>query len=490
MKEGTRCGLGILAAALVLGIAGDNLLRATPWGLNAALFILLVLGGVFALQRGNRIAFLGGGRWLFLPAALFALSLAWRDSLTLKCLDMAGLLIALALASFRSRSGQVRRLAFVETGLALLMTGLNALFGPFLLLLNDIRWKEIPRTGWTRNGAAIGRGLLIALPLLLIFGGLFVAADASFERIVRNLFRIDLDELILHGVLISGFAWITGGFLRQALLREEAPSADLPRPQIVSLGIVEIGIVLGMLDLLFLAFVCVQARYFFGGQAHVLATAGLTSADYARRGFFELVTVAALALPLLLLADWLLRKETLRAEALFRAIAGAMVLLSGVIMASAVQRMVLYHLGYGLTELRFYTTAFMGWLAVLFGWFVWTVLRGHRDRFVPGALVTAVAAIVVLHTVNPDDWIVRANVARIQAHRSFDAGYVQELSADAVPALVKALPALNAEDRHAITEQMLSHYPARAHPDWRAWSWSQDRARRTVNANRAALTGP
>src|SRR5207244_5275724 len=104
---------------------------------------------------------------------------------------MAGLLMALAVASFRSRSGQVRRIGFVETGLALLMGGLNALFGPFLLLCGDIRWKEIPRTGWTRHGAAVGRGLLIALPLLLIFGALFVAADASFERLVSGLFRLD-----------------------------------------------------------------------------------------------------------------------------------------------------------------------------------------------------------------------------------------------------------------------------------------------------------
>ncbi len=487
MNEGTRCGLGILAVALILGIVGDNLLRAEPWGLNAALFVLMVLAGVFALQRGNRIAFTGGGRWLFLPAALFALSLAWRDSLMLKCLDMIGLLLTLALASFRARNGQIRRLAFVETGLALLMTGLNALFGPFLLLLSDIQWKEIPRTGWTRHGAAIGRGLLIALPLLLLFGGLFMAADASFERLVRRLFHLDLDALIWHGILITGFAWIVGGFLRQTLLREETPPSDLPRPQIVSLGAVEIGIVLGMLDLLFVAFVCVQAPYFFGGQAHVLATAGLTSADYARRGFFELVAVAALTLPLLLLADWLLRKETLRAEHLFRALAGAMVLLSFVIMASAVQRMALYHIGYGLTELRFYTTAFMGWLALLFVWFAWTVLRGQRDRFVLGALATACVSIGLLHMVNPDHWIARANVARIRIHRSFDAGYVLELSADAVPALVESLSALNPTDRHAITEQLLSRYPAGSRPDWRSWSWSQDRARRAVDANRTAL---
>ena len=40
---------------------------------------------------------------------------------------------------------------------------------------------------------------------------------------------------------------------------------------------------------MFLAFIVVQLRYFFGGAAQVEVVPGLTYADYARRGFFELV---------------------------------------------------------------------------------------------------------------------------------------------------------------------------------------------------------
>ena len=42
---------------------------------------------------------------------------------------------------------------------------------------------------------AILRGLLIAIPLLLVFGGLFMAADAVFSGIVTNLFAIDIKQL-------------------------------------------------------------------------------------------------------------------------------------------------------------------------------------------------------------------------------------------------------------------------------------------------------
>ncbi len=476
MNESTRLGFATLATALMIGMLGDGLLRATPWGVNVTLWTSALIVLLLVLAHWGRLPFRGGGRWMLLPVLFFATGFAWRDSPTLKCLDALAILVALALAAFRSRTGQIRRAGLAEYLLALFMGGLNAAFGTFLLLFADIRWREIPRTGWTRQTLAITRGLLIAVPLLLIFGALFVSADAVFERYVHTAFNIDIDTLLSHCILIAFFSWTAAGFLRHTLVREETWSLENQRPPLLSLGIVEIGMTLALLDLLFLCFVLVQVRYFFGGQAHVLATVGLTAADYARRGFFELVTVAALVLPLLLLADWLLRKETPRTEALFRVLAGIQVLLSFVIMVSAAQRMWLYHLGFGLTELRLYTTAFMGWLALVFAWFAWTVLHGYRDRFIFGALVAGFAVIAFLHLLNPDNLIVRANVARIRAGRAFDAGYVTDLSADAVPALVQALPALNVQDRLTITASLRQGWPPRERMDWRTWSYSRGKA--------------
>ncbi len=48
--------------------------------------------------------------------------------------------------------------------------------------------------------------------------------------------------------------------------------------------------------LLFGGFVAVQATVLFGGARHVLETAGLTSAEYARQGFWQLLAVTVLTL--------------------------------------------------------------------------------------------------------------------------------------------------------------------------------------------------
>lgn len=579
MNRRTRLGLNILGAALLLGVLGDALLRATPWGLNVLLWAGALLAGVYVL-RGRQ----GDGarevdvNWLLTPAVAFAAAFAWRDSPTLRSLDAAAFVTALSLLAWRARGRSARLAGLTDYARACARAVADAVFAALPLVLSDVRWKSVPHHGATRHAASVARGLMIAAPLLLIFGALFMAADAVFAGIVTNSLRVDAGAALSHALLAAGITWSVAGFMRGMLLagadaggeagtkagREAQPFAagdvppytsvtaegakpdatcetraaafksvtdeteadrtagdgacaadgDTPREGAVdtaneagsvggdaradaragaaarkfSLGAVEMGTALGLLDLLFAAFVVVQVRYFFGGSAHVQATTGLTYAEYARRGFFELVCVASLALPLLLAAHHLLRREDAAARAVFRALAGVQIILLFVIMSSAVARMRLYQSEYGLTELRLYTTAFMLWLGLVCVWFAATVLwRERRELFACGALASAFLVLGALHVFNPDARIVRANAAQARAGRAFDATYAGGLSADAVPALVGALPALPRESRCALAERLLSRWPAHEPSDWRTWNISRARARRAVLANEAQL---
>ncbi|HKQ50719.1 MAG TPA: DUF4173 domain-containing protein, partial [Pyrinomonadaceae bacterium] len=239
----------------------------------------------------------------------------------------------------------------------------------------------------------------------------------------------------------------------------------------------------GLLNLLFLAFVCTQLGYLFGGAAVVAGDAEWTYAEYYRRGFFELVAVAVFVLPVLLSAHKLLRKENAAHERVFRVLAASLVVLLFVIMASAVRRMLLYQSEYGLTELRLYTTAFIVWLGLVFVWFVLTVLRGRREHFVFGSMVAGFLIVAALHVVNPDALIVRTNVAHARAGRVFDAGYALSLSADALPALVESLPELtNARARHYIGAVILDKWSKEEAADWRTWNWARAQRRKAVRA--------
>jgi hypothetical protein len=371
----------------------------------------------------------------------------------------------------------------MQYALGSLVAGFNAAFGMLSLLLGNREWNRTAGWGELRKAVAVLLGLVLAIPPLLIFGALLMGADAVFSNLAVRF----LHAVPTHLLLTAFIAYIVGGYLRGLLFGKDLNLGTQKLRLPFSLGAIEMGVLLGLLDLLFLAFVAVQVRYFFGGSALVRATTGITYSEYARRGFFQLLAVAALLLPFLLLVHWLLRPDDAPGQRLFKWLAGIQIALLFVVMASALQRMRLYQAEYGLSEQRLYPTAFMGWLTVVFIWFCLTVLRGQRERFAFGAMVAGFLLVATLHVINPDALIARTNLERARTGHIFDAGYVASLSADAVPEIVAGLPTLNPVDRCKLSKALLNDWASPERPDWRSWTISGALARHAVSLNASAL---
>ncbi|MBZ5535766.1 MAG: DUF4173 domain-containing protein [Acidobacteriia bacterium] len=487
MDQKTPRGLKLIAFALTVGLWADVLLRPTPWGLNFPLWILAGCAVVLAARRWRDDAFARNCHWLLLSGVLFSFGVAWRDALTLKLLDIFSLLVVLSLLMLRAQGGTVLRSSLAEYGLGSVLVGLNAAFGSLALLSSDISWRDAVKDRGSQHKIAVVKGVLIALPLLLLFGGLLTGADAIFSHFIKDIFHINVESVFSHLFMVVLFAWLAGGFLRGLIFGTEIHTVKDWHTPTFSLGIIEIGIVLTSLNVLFLSFVLVQVRYLFGGAQWIQVSPGLTYAEYARRGFFELVAVAALVLPLLLACHWLMPKEQPSQRRVFGWLAGFQLALVFVIMISALERMVLYQQEYGLTEQRFYTTTFMAWLAVVFLWFSVTVLRGRREHFAFGAMMAGFLLVFTLHIVNPDQFIARVNLSRENTGHPLDAGYVASLSADAVPEMIRAIPKLSAEHRALLASRILKRWSPQERMDWRTWSWARSRAMEAVRRNQAIL---
>ncbi|NTU61951.1 MAG: DUF4173 domain-containing protein [Chloroflexi bacterium] len=481
MSRPTKLALSLLLTALILGVVGDLVLRPTPWGINLLLWVAALSFGLVAVAQWNNVKLTGGGRWLIGPALMFAAMFALRDSILLNSANLLAILICLALIAYRVVQGRLRVATVTEylTGTAL--AGVFSAVGALLLVFDDIKWNQIKIGGHSKNVAAIGTGTLIALPVLFVFGALLTSADAVFEKLINDLFNWDVYEIFTHVFWIGFWAWVVTGFLRMTFIWKEQTAKPSAHQGV--LGAVEISMVLGSLIVLFLGFVIVQARYLFSGADVLRSLIKLSYAEYARRGFFELVTVAALALPFLLFMHWLLKKDDARLERLFGLLSSGVIALLFVIMFSALYRMRLYQIEFGLTELRLYTTAFMGWLAIVFVWFMITVGRGKTDRFVFGALASAFAVLLILNVLNPDDFIVRTNAGRVEAANPFDASYVVGLSADAVPALIASLPTLSDRDQCATAARILDRWTPPQRFDALTWNLNRSLAWQAVNAN-------
>jgi len=160
------------------------------------------------------------------------------------------------------------------------------------------------------------------------------------------------------------------------------------------------------------------------------------------------------------------------------------------IAASAFQRLRLYHASYGLTESRFYAMVLLVWVGAVLLWLAATVLRGRRDLFACGALLSGLATVALLFVVNPDAIVARANVARMASADAvvrFDVAYATSLSADAVPVLLDGLSALPSDVQCRLARHMLRRWPPDGERSIRSWNWSASRASDGVREDEARL---
>ncbi len=444
MSPRTRQGLVILATALALGIVADALGRLVPERLDAALGLGALVLALVALSQSGTVRLPDELAPLGIPLALLGVALIWRDSPTLFALNLLGLASVAALAAPRLRALDRARAGVGDYALGGLELMGGAAAGAAALVLTDIDWATLPVEGRARRVRGAALGLAASVPVAAVFGGLLVHADPVFDRLVTETLHVDLGPVLSHLATIGLWGWLAAGLLR--VLAASSGVAARPGSGRAALGLGEVGTMLVVVDLLFLAFVVVQFRYLFGGAELVRQVTGMGYAEYARRGFFELVAVGALSLPLLLVADWWLDQRDPGTSRRFRLLAGLMLLLLDIMLASALLRMRLYTAEYGLTELRFYTTAFMGWLVLVFGWFVATVLRGRRERFGAGAILAGWLVLTGLNLANPDAVIAGVNLNRAADGRALDAAYAAALSADALPVFRRRLAAMGSAD--------------------------------------------
>jgi hypothetical protein len=382
-------------------------------------------------------------------------------------------LVLLASASMvLLRAGGVRMWTTrpVDHVLALAMVPARAALGVVPLVVD----LQPPPDSSRRRFAGLVRGALLATPLLLLFGALFASADAGFNRYLVAVATFWSEDLFTHVLFILGFGWIAAGLLsgvRARRLPDPLSGFALPR-----LGAEETGVVLGLLALLFLTFVGFQLSYLFGGREVIESTSGLTVADYARRGFFELMVVGLATIGVLLIGD-----AVTAARRLFRALAVVLIACVLVMFVSAVQRLTLYTDAFGLTVDRITAAAIMAWAAAVLVLFAMTVLRERRTGFSSAAVIAGIVAAFALVALNPAQMAARSNLDRaVAGGREADVDFLLGLGGDAVPTIIERMDDLPPQARCALARDLLARWSDQ--PE----DVSVDRAWRTWNAGRAA----
>lgn len=238
---------------------------------------------------------------------------------------------------------------------------------------------------------------------------------------------------------------------------------------------------LGSLNVLFLAFIIIQFTYLFGGE-HNITALGFTYAQYARKGFFELIAVAVLSLVLvLILQRAVAARQDAAASRSFKVLGAVLILQVGIMMVSAFKRLALYESAYGFTSLRLYAHIALVWLAILFALLLFRIVRPARGRvFTLGAVLSSVAVLALINVVPVDVVVARQNIRRLHEAGKIDIVYLAHLSDDATPTVRAALsdPRLKPEFREYLGAKLYDKHQdvRRAEAPWQSWNLGRERA--------------
>jgi hypothetical protein len=473
--------LPIAAGALGLGMLAQLLFFDVGLGINVPIAIVALLLAAWLASGRSWRTLHPADAWMPLVAIVLAACVALRGDRTLVALDVLGSLVltAASVAAFGGLRVFPRPLGGIVLVASRVMWAATALAATVLAAAA----RQLPLTrgrGGLGPWSGVLRGLLIALPLVLLFMALFSAADAVFAEWTNRLFNWDLDlgSFIGRTIFVLVVAWLTAGLLGFAA----RPGADATaegltetwgrRPRI---GTMETLTVLVALNVVFLAFVVLQAAYLFGGR-DTLAETGYTYAEYARRGFFELLAVAFLVGALVLATESFVRERTLA----YRVALIGLVAMTLVVLASAFLRLRLYQDAYGWTELRFYVLAAIFWLAIGAVMAVGTILANRSGWLVHGLLVLSVLFGLAFNVIGPVRYVAEQNVARPSTRFEIDFDYLVSLGADAAPYAVqwvdRPLPPTVIERFYGRVAEASGLNDPR-NDAWQAWNLSRENAR-------------
>lgn len=277
-------------------------------------------------------------------------------------------------------------------------------------------------------------GIGISIPFLFIIINLLISADTQFARILSKIPTIITfrGDLVIRFVIILVFTFLFFGFLQVLLQkRMEWVHKDWNIKPLSLDGVITITVLL-LFDLVYILFVAVQFKYFFSGTLET----GYTYAEYARRGFFELLFVTMINLSVTIAVIYTTKMVQGILKKAIRLALSVLVLSSGVILLSAMMRMMMYEDAYGFTFLRVLVHSFMIFLMFILAYTLVKIWLEKLSLF-HFYFIASLLYYIGINIINLEQIVVNKNMARYEETGKIDIAYLNQLSSTGLIGLIE-----------------------------------------------------
>ncbi len=409
--------------SLIFGLLFTLLFYKASLGFNVFAFTVIMVFLLYIIGRKLSVPAKNTNLFYYSGAIMLSLSSMLTSSEILQFLNLVGILILLDLSLlhqfYKDETWDFSR--HFGKMLGLLFFSIVSLGKPFVHGVGFMKQIKVLKNDKLRN---IFIGIVISVPLVIIILALLSSADLLFGELTEDIF-----QFIFSGDVIGVGFMLVFGFLAcycilcGAVTNVGEESRAQKKKADASIAIT----VMLILSFVYVLFCGIQVVYLFANGVSVLPQE-FTFAEYARRGFFELLAVASINIILMLL------EKTLFQESRVVSVLITLITLCTYIMiGSATYRMLLYISAYHLTFLRVFVLLALFVIALILAGVVITEFRKSFPLF-RYCVAVIVLPYLIFSFSRPDYYIAKYLIDHVDTLSYSDMNYLtNELSLDAAP---------------------------------------------------------
>lgn len=448
----------ITLGSLLLAIWGVTLFFGKTIGLSMILFALPFTGFTIYILEKNKKVVNKNAKLLIIPITLLSITYCLYNNSFFNTFNIM-IIPILTIIMVLDLLGENFELRFklIEKILTVVFESISFIGENIEKIRIDIeeRFKINLDTEKSAKRKRIIRAVLITLPIVIVIIILLSSADDIFGNVfidiadyIKEVFKnIKLSTIIVKLILmficaiyfICFFDYITNRYEVDILKEKKKLEKDD----------FTIKMILTSLNIIYLVFCIIQIKSLF------LRNVSINYADYARKGFFQLMIVSAINLVTILIAKYF-NKNSETKKIYINTMSILMILFTFIILLSSAYRMYLYESAYGYTMLRLlvycslFTEAIM--LIPTIVYIIDKPINLVKTYF---TIITVVY--ICMNLANFEKIIAKRNIDRYFETGKLDMEYLEYATgSDAVAEIVRVLDRIDEEGNRTHAERYLT----------------------------------